>query len=67
MTIDTLNTIIAINPEAPSQAVSAYLAGIGRRGGAAGTGKGKTRSATHYKAISKLAVAARWKGHVKKA
>lgn len=48
--------------EAPSagDAVRDYLAAIGRKGGASGTGKGKARS----KSQARKAAQARWKKHM---
>ena len=40
-------------------AVSAYMSTIGKRGGAKGKGKSKTRSAEQYKRMAAASVAAR--------
>ena len=40
-------------------AVSAYMSTIGKRGGAKGKGKSKTRSAAQYKRMAEASVAAR--------
>jgi len=42
-----------------NDAVRRYQAEIGARGGAAGTGESKRRSASHYRRIAALGVAAR--------
>jgi hypothetical protein len=67
MTIDTLNAVIRSNPESPGDAIRAYLAGIGKRGGAAGRGEAKMRETSFNSKLGKTAAAARWKGHVKSA
>lgn len=43
-----------------SKAITDYLAGIGAKGGAAGTGKAKKRgTAAHYRELAKKSAAAR--------